>query len=65
MDPAPGLSAQALSPHQQACMGVHVHTHTHAYTHTHTCSQEYTHTHGDAEKGMAKTGLGQECRLVL
>ena len=65
MDPAPGLSAQALSPHQQACMGVHVHTHTHAYTHTHTCSQEYTHTHGDAEKGMAKTGLGQEFRLVL
>ena len=42
-----------------------------ARTHAHTCIHTHTHmltgvyTHGDAEKGMAKTGLGQECRLVL
>lgn len=65
MDPAPGLLAQALSPHQQACMGVHVHTHTHARTDTHTHAHRSIHTHGDAEKGVAKTGLGQEHRLVL
>ena len=44
MDPAPGLLAQALSPHQQACMGV--------YVHTHIGSQEHTHTHMEMQRSV-------------